>query len=114
MKRIQKFTVYPETHIKAVVTNDGNLEQTLDKTKSEVVEELIGLAPQTLDTLEEIANAINNDESFATTIDNALKNKADKTYVDGIADDFNVKERVIAAALVDLAARIEALENNNN
>lgn len=42
------------------------------------IKELIGAAPEALDTLVEIAKALNNDPDFASTITNALSNKVDK------------------------------------
>ena len=41
--------------------------------------ELIGLAPETLDTLEEIAEAIKENEDFVDTLDALVNTKADKT-----------------------------------
>ncbi len=46
------------------------------------VTDLIGGAPALLDTLNEIAAAIADDENFATTVTNNLALKADITYVD--------------------------------
>lgn len=50
-------------------------------TKAEVlkkIEDLIGAAPDTLDTFREIADALGNDPNFATTIMTALGGKVDK------------------------------------
>ena len=50
-------------------------------TKEEVlrqIEELIGSAPETLDTLKEIADALGNDPNFAGTIMNTLAGKVDR------------------------------------
>ena len=50
--------------------------------------DIVGLAPETLNTLNEIAQAIGNDANFITTINNqiALKRNIadsyDKTYID--------------------------------
>jgi len=46
------------------------------------VAELIGSAPENLNALNELANAINGDASFASTISSQIGLKADKTYVD--------------------------------
>ena len=45
------------------------------------VASLINSAPETLDTLQELANALGNDANFATTITNKIGTKADTTYV---------------------------------
>jgi len=41
--------------------------------------ELVASAPATLDTLDELANALGDDPNFATTIATQLGNKADKS-----------------------------------
>lgn len=50
-------------------------------TKEEVlqkIQDVIGAAPEALDTLQEIAKALNNDANFAGTITNELSKKVDK------------------------------------
>jgi len=50
-------------------------------TKEEVLQKIqnvIGAAPEALDTLQEIAEALNNDANFAGTITNELSKKVDK------------------------------------
>ena len=50
-------------------------------TKEEVlqkIQDVIGAAPEALDTLQEIAEALNNDANFAGTITNELSKKVDK------------------------------------
>jgi hypothetical protein len=42
---------------------------------------VLGIAPEQLDTFEELAAALNNDANFATTITNALATKADESTV---------------------------------
>ena len=52
--------------------------------------DIVGIPPDTLDTLQEIANAINNDPNFFQTINNELNLKRnisdsyDKTYIDAL------------------------------
>ena len=54
------------------------------------VADLVNSAPDTLDTLKELADALGNDPNFATTVANQIGQKADKTYVDGqLADKAN-------------------------
>ncbi len=51
---------------------------------------IVGIAPDTLDTLQEIANAIGNDSDFINTINTQLNLKRniadsyDKTYIDNL------------------------------
>ena len=53
---------------------------------------LIASAPEALDTLNELAAALGDDENFATTVTNALADKADTEHTHGLADltDFDV------------------------
>ena len=46
------------------------------------VSQLVNSAPATLDTLNELSNALGNDPNFATTVTNMIGQKADKTVVD--------------------------------
>lgn len=48
----------------------------------EKVASLVGTAPQTLDTLQELSNALGDDPNFATTVANKLGEKASTSYVD--------------------------------
>lgn len=51
---------------------------------NKAVANLINNSPSALDTLQELARALNNDPNFATTIANQIGLKANTTYVDGI------------------------------
>lgn len=70
-------------------------------TKAEVlqkIEDLIGTAPDTLDTFKEIAEALGNDPNFASTIMNALAAKVDKA--DGkqlTSNDYSNSEKEVVA-----------------
>lgn len=58
------------------------------QTESDVnnrIKSMIGAAPEALDTLVEIAQALDNDPNFATTITNELTKKADKTEIADMA-----------------------------
>ncbi len=46
------------------------------------VSDLVGAAPELLDTLNELAAAIGDDANYATTVSNMIATKADTTYVD--------------------------------
>jgi archaellum component FlaC len=50
---------------------------------NDAISDVVGLAPEALDTLNELASAIGDDPDFVNTIGNALTQKADITYVDG-------------------------------
>lgn len=51
------------------------------------VSKLVNSAPATLDTLNELANALGNDPNFATTVSKMIGQKADKTVVDNIENE---------------------------
>ena len=64
------------------------------------IDELIGAAPESLDTLKEIGDALNNDPNFAATITNELSKKVDK--VDGkqlSTNDYTTAEKEKLAGL---------------
>lgn len=83
--------LFPKTKSIIVAMNDGRTLEaaitdlintltgkvTLADVTTEI-QKVVGTAPAALDTLNELANALNNDPSFATTITNALANKVDK------------------------------------
>ena len=66
---------------------------------------VVNSAPQALDTLKELAQALNNDSDYATTVQTQLRNKADKstTYTKiatdqlllGKADEFGLSSPLI-------------------
>lgn len=70
-------------------------------TKDEVlqkIEDLIGTAPDTLDTFKEIADALGNDPNFAATIMNLLAGKVDKeTGKQLTSNDYSDSEKAIVA-----------------
>jgi len=57
------------------------IEATIDTKVATAVDNLVAGAPAALNTLNEIANAIDNNSSFATTIVNGLAEKATQSYV---------------------------------
>lgn len=60
---------------------DAYTKTQTDSKITEAVDNIIGSAPDALDTLYELADALNNDADFATTVTAQLANKVDK--VDG-------------------------------
>ncbi len=59
---------------------DNNIKDTYSTKEyvTQKISELVNSAPETLDTLNELAAALNNDSNFATTITTQLGNKVDK------------------------------------
>ena len=64
--------------IQDLKNKDIELEQSINSK----IAELVDSSPSTLDTLKELANALDNDPNFATTVTNELSLKANKNYVD--------------------------------
>jgi hypothetical protein len=62
------------------------------------VTDLIGGAPGILDTLKELADAIDNDADFVTTIENQIALKADLTYVNDELSDLGSEAQGYADA----------------
>jgi hypothetical protein len=62
------------------------------------INDLVDGAPELLDTLNEIAAAINDDENFFTTIESQISLKADKTYVDTEISDLSSEAQGFADA----------------
>ena len=61
---------------------DSSLILKADKTYVDSkITDLVGSSPQTLDTLQEIANAIAEDANFSVTIINSIASKASQSYV---------------------------------
>lgn len=72
----------------AVTDNSNNVATTafVQSTVANKVSLLVNSAPETLDTLNELANALGNDPNFATTVTKMIGQKADKTVVDNLVN----------------------------
>lgn len=57
------------------------LNQLVDDSVTQAKSELVETAPETLDTINELAAALDNDAAFATTINNLIGQKADASAV---------------------------------
>jgi len=62
----------------------------IDSAITAAIEGLVNSAPGTLDTLKELADALGNDASFATTVANQIAAKADDTAVVKLTGDQTV------------------------
>lgn len=74
---------------------------------SKKLAEMIDSAPETLDTLNELAKALGDDPNFATTVATELGKKADKTEVKELKDDISD----IDAKIGDIDAVLDELHN---
>lgn len=94
--------LFPKTKATLSELNDGRTVQvaitelistltskvTMDEVDAEI-ERLIGAAPEALDTLQELADALGDDPNFATTVTNSINDKVDKVSGKGLsANDF--------------------------
>lgn len=71
--------------VSTVPTTAKNLAGAIAELHADIESAVTGLvngAPAFMDTLKELATALGNDPSFATTITNALSSKASISYVD--------------------------------
>jgi hypothetical protein len=87
-----------------VVNQIRNVEGEIYVTESFVqraVEELIGAAPEALNTLQELAAALGNDENFATTILNALSEATNTVRYDTDAQGLTEQEKTNARTNID-------------
>ena len=118
-----KFTdtvyVHPETHPASMITGLPTKVSELENDKkyqtanevAKAISDLVKLAPDTLNTLEELANALGNDPHFATTIMTMLGEKASKA-------DLTAKVDVVAGKMLssndftnELKTKLESLSN---
>jgi hypothetical protein len=60
---------------------------------NDAISDVVGLAPETLDTLNELASAIGDDPDFVNTISASLAEKADTSYVDDEISDLDTAAR---------------------
>lgn len=74
----------------AMIANAGTQSGLNSSVEQQIedLEKIIALAPANLDSLKEIADAINNDENFATTITNALNDRFTKSEINSLLNDF--------------------------
>lgn len=117
--------LFPKTKAEVVVLADGsNLEQKISNLLSAInskvesselaaaVADLVDSAPETLDTLKELADALGNDPNFATTISNQLGKKADKSQVYTIIDVDNLLAEKVDRTAVYVKTEIDTQLSN--
>lgn len=81
---------------------DNNIKDTYSTKEyvTQKISELVNSAPETLDTLNELAAALNNDANFATTITTQLGNKVDKVKGKQLStNDYSAEEKSTVAQL---------------
>jgi len=98
----------------------ASIEATIDSKVADAVNDLVAGAPAALNTLNELAEAIDNDSAFASTITGILLTKASQTQVDtheaqttsvhGIANTAELETQTGAQAKADAAQAAAELD----
>lgn len=80
---------------------------------SAAIDALVGTAPETLDTLQEIVAALGNDPNFATTILNQLASKVDIVAGKGLStNDFTTALKAKLDGIADGATKVQVGSTN--
>lgn len=90
---------------------DNNIKDTYSTKEyvTQKISEIVNSAPGTLDTLNEIAAALNNDSNFATTINTQLETKVDKVKGKQLStNDYSAEEKNTVAQLKADVAQLKA------
>lgn len=75
------------------------------------IEEIVGAAPEALDTLKELADALGNDPDFAATITNTLTGKVDKEDGKGLSsEDFTTELKTKLENLTNFSGSADDVE----
>ncbi len=90
----------------------GDSSKTIANTEfvQNTVSGLVGAAPETLDTLNELATALGNDPNFATTVSNQIGKKANQTDLAAVST--KVDKKANQAALEETASFTNRLQRN--
>lgn len=111
--------VHPETHPASMITGLPTKVSELENDKkyqtanevAKAISDLVKAAPDTLDTVEELANALGNDPNFATTIMTMLGEKASKSDIATKVDVVEGKMLSSNDFTNELKTKLESLSN---
>lgn len=90
---------------------DNNIKDTYSTKEyvTQKISEIVNSAPEALDTLKELAAALNNDSNFATTIITQLGTKVDKVKDKQLStNDYSAEEK---STVAQLKADVEQLKS---
>lgn len=84
-----------KTYVDTELNKKYNKDEVFNKQEVlQKIQDIIGAAPEALDTLEELARALDNDPNFATNIINLLSAKVDKVAGKGLStNDYTDEEK---------------------
>ena len=84
-----------KTYVDTELMKKADKSNTYTKAETDSrIQAIIGSAPEALDTLAEIAEALNNDPDFAATVTNLLSQKVDKVAGKGLStEDYTTAEK---------------------
>lgn len=108
------------TEIAAREHGDEELTEYIDEKVQQAVDDLVDGAPEVLDTLKELSEALGDDANFATTITEEIASKVDKVEGKGLStNDYTTAEKqklagIAAGAEVNVQSDWEALFDNYN
>lgn len=90
-----------KTYTDTGLLSKADKSSTYTKTETdERIQSVVGAAPEALDTLKEIGDALNNDPNFAATMTNQLSGKVDKVPGKQLStEDFSSEEKAKLAGL---------------
>lgn len=90
-----------KTYVDTELLKKADKNKTYTKTEADTrIQELIGAAPEALDTLQEIAEALNNDPDFAATMTSELSTKVDKVAGKQLStEDYSTSEKTKLAGI---------------
>ena len=105
---------------KDVIINEKNIINYVDESVDAELAKLVNSAPDKLDTLDELAAALGDDENFAANVTESISKKADKEYVDEQLEkklniDHNYDDRYYTESEIDeQMSPVNAHINNEN
>jgi hypothetical protein len=90
-----------KTYVDEELFKKADKVNTYTKTETDSrIQEIVGAAPDALDTLQELGSALNNDPDFAATMTNELSKKVDKVNGKQLStEDFSTAEKIKLAGV---------------
>ena len=100
-QKADKATTYTKGDVDNLLLTNYDTKLGVNIKIATAINNLVDSAPDTLNTLNELAAALNDDTNFATTVTNQISLKADKTYTDTALNSKADKEFTYTKTEVD-------------